>query len=498
MKAIIIGAGPSGLFTAAILAKEGYEVTVIEKNQIIGGGLQSFKRFGETFDIGMHAIGGLEKGGNVRAICNWLGITDKINFREIPSDHIYIQEDGNTYEIVRGRMNFTDRIISYFPEQSAGIKEYIKEIYRIAGEINVFNLKESNSLFLNFGKDYLLPANKLIEKYISDRRLQSILAWMNTFYSGVKDVTPAYIHAILQVLYIEGSQGFVGGSIKFAELLEDFIKAHGGHIVKGHPVKKIETQNSQVLSITIDNGEKYSADCYVSSIDPTFLITTLDKPNVLPRTYRERIESSPVSYSAFSVFLKLKPQTIPCINYSGYIYKSYNTFWQFSDENEDSSYPQGLVYSTQPENKDDKWARKMVITSPILWSSVQKWESTQIGNRGAEYKKWKEDYCNKILDIMEDVIPDIRNCIEAINTASPLTIRDYYNTKHGNLSGFVRDCNHIEQTILPVNTKLQNLYLTGQNNNIHGFCGVALTAMLTCEAVLNCNNLIERISKCKD
>ena len=60
---IIIGAGLGGLFTGAILSKEGFKVTILEKNAIIGGGLQTFQRFGEHFDTGMHVIGGLQPGG---------------------------------------------------------------------------------------------------------------------------------------------------------------------------------------------------------------------------------------------------------------------------------------------------------------------------------------------------------------------------------------------------------------------------------------------------
>ena len=42
-KVIIIGAGLGGLFTGAILSKEGFEVTLLEKNAVIGGGLQTFQ-----------------------------------------------------------------------------------------------------------------------------------------------------------------------------------------------------------------------------------------------------------------------------------------------------------------------------------------------------------------------------------------------------------------------------------------------------------------------
>ena len=44
--AIVIGGGMGGLFTAALLAKKGLKVTVLEKNKNIGGGLQSFKKHG--------------------------------------------------------------------------------------------------------------------------------------------------------------------------------------------------------------------------------------------------------------------------------------------------------------------------------------------------------------------------------------------------------------------------------------------------------------------
>ena len=54
--ALVIGGGLGGLFTGAILSKEGFKVTVVEKNFTIGGGLQNFMRFGLKFDTGMHIV----------------------------------------------------------------------------------------------------------------------------------------------------------------------------------------------------------------------------------------------------------------------------------------------------------------------------------------------------------------------------------------------------------------------------------------------------------
>ena len=50
--AIVIGSGFSGLCTAAFLAKSGIEVTVIEKNQQLGGRARMLKKDGFSFDMG--------------------------------------------------------------------------------------------------------------------------------------------------------------------------------------------------------------------------------------------------------------------------------------------------------------------------------------------------------------------------------------------------------------------------------------------------------------
>lgn len=75
---IIIGGGLGGLFTGALLAKEGYSVTVVEKNTTAGGGLQTFQRAGVSFDTGMHMLGGLRPEGSVRKICHYLGIDSRL------------------------------------------------------------------------------------------------------------------------------------------------------------------------------------------------------------------------------------------------------------------------------------------------------------------------------------------------------------------------------------------------------------------------------------
>ena len=67
---IILGSGMGGLTAAAVLAKNGYQVLVLEKNHQIGGSLQVFSRDKCVFDTGVHYIGGLDKGENLYQLFN--------------------------------------------------------------------------------------------------------------------------------------------------------------------------------------------------------------------------------------------------------------------------------------------------------------------------------------------------------------------------------------------------------------------------------------------
>ena len=70
----IVGAGVSGLFAGAMLAKRGYEVTLLEQLPVFGGGLYSYERIGETWATGMHIFSGVGPDGVVTRVLAELGI----------------------------------------------------------------------------------------------------------------------------------------------------------------------------------------------------------------------------------------------------------------------------------------------------------------------------------------------------------------------------------------------------------------------------------------
>ena len=495
---VIIGGGLGGLFTGAILSKEGLKVTVIEKNKVIGGGLQSFRRFGELFDTGMHIIGGMQKDGNIRRICEYLGIWDRIHVLDTDPnniDSIYYSEDKRTYHIAKGRSRFVDSLSESFPGQRDNLIAYVDALYKVANEVDLFYLRPSTDYMQVHSDDFHMSATDFIGKYITDPHLRSVVAYLNPLYGGRSDVTPAYIHALISVLYIDGSSRFAGGSLLFAEALRDFIEENGGSVLAGDGVKAVHNEGKTISGVTTEGGRFFSADYYICAIHPCSFFSLLDDEKILPKPFRNRLNELPNSYSAFTLNIKFKSNTFKFFNYTMYYMSRYDEIWNFGQV---EKWPRGFLFITPPEIEQGEYANKMIVTAPMSWDAVKRWEESTTAHRGSEYEAWKSECADKLLDCLEEVYPDIRDCIEAVNTASPLTIRDFYGVKEGSMYGFSKDCNNLVLSQVPVVTKIPNLFLTGQNCNLHGFCGVSLTAILTCEAILGRNYVLNKINRFND
>lgn len=491
---VIIGGGMGGLFTGALLARNGYRVTVLEQNAVVGGGLQTFVRSGERFETGMHMLGGFRPGGSVRRICHYLGILDQLKIRPTDDDcmdSLHYLAEGERFAIPCGRERFAESFAARFPAEADGVRRYVEALYRLSDEVGMFRLREAQGPIFSHSEEFLLPADELIARYVADPRLRDILAYMNPMYGGVARHTPAYIHALVNVLYIDGEDRFVDGSSQLAEALAGVIRANGGEVATRARVRHLACTERTIRYAETEEGRRYAADRYIAAIHPCTLLRMLDAA-ALPRAYRSRLEQIPNSYSAFTVYLKLKENRFPYINHTCYCQRAHGMAWQLGTY--DELWPRGIMYMTPPVSGQGPFSRKMIITAPMPFDAVRRWEGTFTGRRGPDYEAWKEEQAGRVLALMERIRPGFREAVEAVHASSPLTIRDYYGTKEGAMYGFRKDAQQIALSQVPIVTKIGNLLLTGQNINLHGICGVPLTAVNTAEALLGSNRLIHAIN----
>lgn len=489
---IIIGGGLGGLFTGALLAREGRSVTIVEKNAAIGGGLQSFHRFGSTFDTGMHTLGGFNHGDNLDRICRYLGIRDQLHIK--PDDcltQITNASDGVTYHMEYGRENFVKSLAGYFPHEADNLKRYVDTLYRLTDEVPIFHLRDTEDYILTHSPEFLMAADELIAAYIADERLRDLLAFMNPMYGGVAGHTPAYVHALINVLYINRPFRFVDDSAHLAHLLADVVKQNGGQILSGEEVTQIEAEDRHLTAVCTSRGKRLTANTYIGAIHPLTLCRMLP-PGTWPPAYRKRLEQIALTNSAFTVYITFKPETFPYIDHTCYWQADYGLMWQHAATPQ-PLWPQGFMYFTPPVEGQSKWAEKMVVNCVMDFKETERWSDTLTHHRGEDYEQWKAQRIDAVVERLTLLHPDFRDKIAHIGASTPLTIRDYYHTPRGALFGYAKDCHQPALSYLPVRTKADNLLLTGQNVNLHGICGVPLTAIVTAEALTGRNHIVKKI-----
>ena len=175
-KCVIIGSGLGGLSCACILSKNGYQVTVLEQGNQIGGCLQCFRRGDAIFDTGMHYVGSADPGQTLHTMLRYLGIDSKINLSRLDSSgYDVISLNGEHYRLANGKDGFINNLVEHFPNSRDELNRYYDLFTLVAASQPMHSLNHEINLEIN-AKYQRLSVNDVIDSVITDPRLREVLA----------------------------------------------------------------------------------------------------------------------------------------------------------------------------------------------------------------------------------------------------------------------------------------------------------------------------------
>jgi all-trans-retinol 13,14-reductase len=493
---VIVGSGLGGLACGTILAKEGYKVCLIEKNKQIGGNLQTFVREGVVFDSGVHYVGGLDKGQNLYQLFKYLGIMDKLKLRKLDEDvfdAILFEGDPVVYKYAQGYENFIRVLTEQFPEEEAALRIYCDKIKDVCSRFPLYNLRKGD--YFDKIEALEIDTKTFIESITSNKKLQNVLAGTSLLYAGEPDKTPLYVHALVLNSYIESSWRFVDGGSQIARYLSRQIVGSGGRIVNYTEVVKFVEEGDQISFVESSTGEKFYGKLFISNLHPakTLEMTESDR---IKKAFRTRINSLENSISVFYVNVVLKPKTMKYVNHNYYYFAVEDT-WSVLDYKLEN-WPMGFAFYYSASSEDTEYCDGVTVMTYMRFDEVAKWRDTfntvaNENDRGAEYEEFKKIKSEMLFDMVEAKFPGFKDSIQSYYTATPLTVRDYIGTDDGSLYGITKDYREPMRTFISPRTKISNLYLTGQNLNLHGVLGVTVNAVMTCSQILGIDYMLEKI-----
>lgn len=494
---IIVGSGLGGLVSATILSREGYKVLVLEKNKQHGGNLQIFARKKRIFDTGVHYIGSLGEGESLNRYFSYLGIMDDLKIQRLDKegyDVVSFEDDPVSYPLAQGYDTFIESLSEQFPGERAGIEKYCNAIKEVCQAFPMYNVKKDKG---SVDQMSFLETNArdFIASCTSNKKLQKVLAGTNPLYAGEGDKTPFYIHALVINSYTESAWRCVDGGAQIARLLIKKIKSNGGVLKNHSEVTRFLFDQKEVSGVELKNGKQYFGKTFISNIHPEITLDMIE-PGKLRKSYTKRIKKLKNTTSAFILYLVLKPEKVHYFNYNYYHYID-NRVWEGTNYNV-NQWPPSYALFTSASSRSPEYSELMIAMAYMRFEEMEPWMHTHntVANkneRGESYDEFKARKAETLLDAIESKFPDIRDCIETYYTSTPLTYRDYIGDKSGSLYGISKDHKTPFHSFISPRTKIPNLYLTGQNLNMHGILGVTISAVKTCCAIAGYDYLMDKI-----
>ena len=212
-RVVIIGSGLGGLSCGVVLAKNGYQVTVLEQGTQLGGCLQCFMRRGAKFETGMHFIGSAAQGQTLDRLMRYLEIRDEITLSQLdPNGYDIIALEGERFPFANGRDAFIDRLAQFFPQQRDNLARYFSLVEEVANASSLHSLKSAESDAVLNTEYQLRPIDEVIDEIITDPLLARVLVGNLPLYAAEKHKTPFSTHAFIMDFYNQSAYRITGGS----------------------------------------------------------------------------------------------------------------------------------------------------------------------------------------------------------------------------------------------------------------------------------------------
>lgn len=453
---IVIGAGVGGLAAAALLARQGIQVTVLEAQSAPGGCAGRFISGGFRFDSGATVGCGFHPGGPLDRLGHELGIEWPVT--SVPVAWQY-RRRGRRLDLGRSR----DGIVARFPRSASFWEEQASlagMLWRFAeGGLQWPSSSLSDLVTLTMKGIGGLPDTFMLGKFAT-RTAHDWLAshGLDTISDFVRFIDAqllisvqttsreanALSAAIALDLPASGTWQVRGGIGRIAELLAASVEKDGGAVLCNKRVIRLDTIRREVLGVETADGDALAADIVVANLTPDTL-EQLDSVN----TGRGGDYRRP-GWSAFMLYLGMDSRAfsragvdhLQIVSADGAFGECRSLFLSASPAGDLSRAPRGLRAVTLSTH-----------TRPEPW-----FEALRSGRDA--YLRLKEQYTRQALDLLYAEMPEAEGCVRSVMAATPVSWERWTGRRLGQVGGYAQTS--LFEVSGPA-TRYDNLFLAGDS-----------------------------------
>jgi phytoene dehydrogenase-like protein len=484
---LIVGSGLSALVFAALMAKSGKKVQVLEAHEHPGG-------FGHTFTMAkkyqfnaqLHYVWNCGEGQPVNQVLKKLNLDQKVTFeRYDPDGFDHMRMPGYSLQIPSNSEKLIQRLSDLFPQNIKQIRNFILEVNKTSeGLERLARPIIFSQLIRNLGSVFC--ALKYLHSTLQDvfdqfqlpLEAQTLLALQWPDFLLPPNQLSFYAWVILFTGYQKGAFYPTKHFESVINSLVKVIEENDGEVLLNHEVTSFILRDKAVMGVKAKNSrsqqtKEFIGNKIICNIDPKKAAKMIGLDN-FSKTIRQKLDYdySPSNFMAYCV--------VQDIDLRDYGFGKWNTFHSgHRDLNE--AFEQMYV-------KNDFSNPSFAITTPTLLTQeypdcpegCQIIEFLTVANYGyfkqlresdlKAYRQKKEEILESILDVVEkNYIPDLRKYIVFKITGSPTTNERFCWCPQGNSYGSSLTPQNMGMGRLNDETSLKNFYFCNASSGYPGF-----------------------------
>lgn len=277
-RAIVIGGGITGLATAGLLARDGHEVTLVEKQATLGGRAGSWESDGFRFDTGPSWYLMPEVFDHFFRLMG-SSAAEQLDLARLDPGYRVLFEDGDPITVTSDRAANIALFERLEPGAGARLSRYLDsaaDTYEMAKKRFLYSTFASFAPLLRADVLTRLPTlarlllqslHSRVSQSVSEPRLQQILGYPAVFLGSSPYRAPSMYHLMSHLDLTDGVYYPMGGFSQVIDRIASLAADAGVGIRASAPVKRILVEDATAVGVELDDGTLLRADIVVSTAD---------------------------------------------------------------------------------------------------------------------------------------------------------------------------------------------------------------------------------------
>ncbi len=497
--AIVVGSGIGGMAAAAALAKMGHRVLLLEQYTTLGGLTHSFSREGFSWDVGIHYLGCVAPDDRERGLIDWLAHTP-MEFESMGAvyDNLHLADNpplALSRPFEAQERDLKDR----FPDEAEAIEVWIAALRE--GRETMYTLASTRAMpdFVRhmiewwnhraIDKWCKRTTQEVVDSITQNPDLAAAFTAQWGDHGGRPHKASFAMHALICGSYLASGAWYpVGGGKAYAEHLIPTIIEGGGEARAGVKVETLLVEDDKVVGVRTSGGEEIRSDVVISNIGARETIENLLPEGFGPEDWINDIRALPASIAHFDLFLGFEGDVEGAgatrSNHWVYPTAEIDAIWANAPEGNPPGFFVSFGSLKDPSHDPGpkrKYAGDMVVWAD--WNSVARWAGLPSGERGAEYKAFKEQVEGKMFALFKANFPDLAELVVFRELSTPLATEAITGHHEGRFYGLDGTPERVLSDALQAKTPIDGLYLSGQDVVSQGIQGALWGGILGAASV---------------